>query len=57
MHWKGYAGGIGEEGGALSWDSAMRLQWSQFVHKAVMAGVMPGQKTVVSVREIMELTP
>ena len=35
----------------------MRLQWWQWVRKAVIAGVIPGQKTVVSARVIMEVTP
>ena len=36
---------VGENGGALGCEGAMVLQWLQFGHKAVMAGVMPGQKT------------
>ena len=57
MHWKGYAGGTVGEGGALRWEGAMRLQWLHVSRKAVMAGVMPGQKTVFSARAVMEVTP
>ena len=35
----------------------MRLQWLQFACRAVIAGVMPAQKRVASVRAIMEVTP
>ena len=36
---------------------AMRLQWLQVSRRAMMAGVMPGQNTVLSVRAFMEVTP
>ena len=33
------------------------LQWLHVFRKAVMAGVMPDQKTVFSARVVMEVTP
>ena len=57
MHWKGYTGVTVGEGGALGWEGAMRLQWLHVFRKAVMAGVMPDQKTVFSARAVMEVTP
>ena len=57
MHWKGYIGCVGGYGGALGWEGAIRLQWLQWVRSAVMAEVMPGQKTVDSARASIEVTP
>ena len=41
---------MGGVGGALGCDGAFLLQWSHEARVLVMAGVMPGQKTDVSVR-------
>ena len=45
MLWSGYTGAVGGNGGALGCEGAMVLQWLQFSRRAVMEGVMPGQKT------------
>ena len=54
---RGYAGGTDGYGGALCCKGAMLLQWLQFAFKAVIAGVMPSQKTVASACANMEVTP
>ena len=56
MLWNGYTGVVGGNGGALGY-SYMVLQWLQFARRAVMAGVMPGQKTDDSARAVIEVTP
>lgn len=35
----------------------MRLQWEQGSHSALMAGVMPGQKTVDFALAVIDVTP
>ena len=35
----------------------MRLQWLQVSRRAMMAGVMPGQNTVLSAHAVMGVTP
>ena len=56
MLWNGYTGVVGGNGGALGCEGAMVLQWLQFARRAVMAGVMPGQKTDDSARAVIEVT-
>ena len=45
------------DGGALGCDGAILLQWLHDSRNARMAGVMPGQKTVDSALEVMDVTP
>ena len=47
---------MGGVGGAFGCDGAFLLQWSHEARVLVMAGVMPGQKTDASAREIIEFT-
>jgi hypothetical protein len=46
---------VAADGGALGCDGAILLQWLHDSRNARMAGVMPGQKTVDSALEVMDV--
>ena len=57
MHWNGYAGIVGGVGGAFGCEGAFLLQELQLLRKIFMSVVIPGQKTDVSARDVIWVTP